>query len=143
MAAGIVSRLIGGRGCRCWGRGRRRRGSCRGGWGSLGGGGRCRGWGGGLPGGGGSRDVAQSVDPACRVVYVDNDPMVLSHVRAFSQSTSQGALVALDGRLTDPVGLLAGAAAALDLGRPVALVLPSTLPFIRDAARAAAVVSAL
>src|SRR5580693_6284141 len=78
----------------------------------------------GLPGAEASRDVAQSVQPACRVVYVDNDPMVLSHGRAFSQSTSQGALVALDGRLTDPVGLLAGAAATLDFGRPVALVLP-------------------
>ena len=97
----------------------------------------------GLPGARSSRDLAQSVDPACRVVYVDNDPMVLSHVRAFSQSTSQGALVALDARLTDPAGLLAGAAETLDLGRPAALLLPSTLPFIGDGGRAAALVAAL
>jgi S-adenosyl methyltransferase len=97
----------------------------------------------GLPGAATSRDLAQSVDPACRVVYVDNDPMVLSHVRAFSQSTSQGALVALDAKLTDPVALLDGAAETLDFGQPVALLLPSTLPFIRDTGRAAAIVSTL
>jgi S-adenosyl methyltransferase len=97
----------------------------------------------GLPGVETSRDLAQSVDPACRVVYVDNDPMVLTHVRAFSQSTSQGAVVALDGKLTDPVALLDGAAATLDFGQPVAVLLPSTLPFIPDTARAAAIVSTL
>src|ERR1700722_5684370 len=97
----------------------------------------------GLPGAQASRDLAQSVDPACRVVYVDNDPMVLSHVRAFSQSTPRGARVALDPRLTAPVALLAGAAETLDLGRPAALLLPSTLPFIRDAGRAAAIVATL
>jgi S-adenosyl methyltransferase len=97
----------------------------------------------GLPGAETSRDLAQPVDPARRVVYVDNDPMVLSHVRAFSQSTAQGALVAIDAKLTDPVALLEGAAATLDFGQPAALLLPSTLPFIRDTARAAAIVSTL
>jgi SAM-dependent methyltransferase len=97
----------------------------------------------GLPGADSSRDIAQSVDPACRVVYVDNDPMVLSYVRAFSRSTAQGAIAALEAKLTDPAALLAGAAATLDFRRPVAVLLPSTLPFIPSAARAAAVMSAL
>lgn len=97
----------------------------------------------GLPGVETSRGVAQSVDPACRVVYVDNDPMVLAYVRAFSRSTSQGAIAALDGKLTDPAALLAGSAATLDFRQPVAMLLPSTLPFIPSAARAAAIVSAL
>ena len=88
-------------------------------------------------------EIAQSVDPACRVVYVDNDPMVLSHVRAFWRSTSQGAFAALDAKLTDPGALLAGAAATLDFRQPVAVLLPSTLPFIPDTARAAAIVAAL
>jgi hypothetical protein len=88
-------------------------------------------------------EIAQSADPACRVVYVDNDPMVLSHVRAFSRSTAQGAFAALDAKLTDPAGLLAGAAATLDFRQPVAVLLPSTLPFIPDDARVAAVVAAL
>jgi S-adenosyl methyltransferase len=88
-------------------------------------------------------EIAQSVDPACRVVYVDNDPMVLSHVRAFSRSTPQGALAALDAKLTDPAALLAGAAVTLDFRQPVAVLLPSTLPFITDTARVAAIVTTL
>jgi hypothetical protein len=97
----------------------------------------------GLPGVEASRGIAQSVDPASRIVYVDNDPMVLAHVRAFSRSTSQGALAALDARLTDPAELLAGSAATLDFRRPVAVLLPSTLPFIPSTARAAAIMSTL
>jgi S-adenosyl methyltransferase len=97
----------------------------------------------GLPGVEISRGTAQSVNPACRVVYVDDDPMTLAHVRAFSTSTSQGAIAALDAKLTDPAGLLAGAAATLDLRQPVAVLLPTTLPFIPSTERAAAMVSAL
>ena len=90
-----------------------------------------------------SGSTAQSVDPACRVVYVDNDPMTLAHVRAFSSSTSQGAITALDAKLTDPDGLLAGSAETLDLRQPVAVLLPTTLQFIPSTERAAAMVSAL
>ena len=97
----------------------------------------------GLPGVETNRDTFLSADPACRVVYVDNDPMVLSYVRAFSTSTSQGAVAALDAKLTDPDALLAGAAATLDFRQPVAMLLPSTLPFIRSTARAAAILSRL
>ena len=88
-------------------------------------------------------EVAQAVDPECRVVYVDNDPMVLSHVRAFWRSTPQGAFAALDGKLTDPAALLSGAAATLDFRQPVAVLLPSTLPFIADTARVGAIVATL
>ena len=97
----------------------------------------------GLPGMETNRDISQAADPACRVVYVDNDPMVLSYVRAFSTSTPQGAIAALDAKLTDPAALLAGAAATLDFRQPVAVLLPSTLPFIPSTARAAAIVSTL
>ena len=97
----------------------------------------------GIPGVETSRDIAQAVDPACRVVYVDSDPVVLSYVRAFSRSTSQGAIAALEGKLTDPAALLAGAGVTLDLRRPVAVLVPSTLAFIPAAADAAAAVSAL
>jgi hypothetical protein len=97
----------------------------------------------GLPGVQTNRDIFQSADPDCRVVYADNDPMVLSYVRAFSTSTSRGVVAALDAKLTDPDALLAGAAETLDFGQPVAVLLPSTVPFIRSAARAAAIVSAL
>jgi hypothetical protein len=88
-------------------------------------------------------EIAQSVEPACRVVYVDNDPMVLSHVRAYSRSTTQGAFAALDAKLTAPAALLAAAAGTLDLRQPVAVLLPSTLPFIPDTARVAAIMAEL
>ncbi len=88
-------------------------------------------------------EIAQAVDPECRVVYVDNDPMVLSHVRAFWRSTPQGAFAALDAKLTDPAALLSGAAATLDFRQPVAVLLPSTLPFIPGTARVAAIVATL
>jgi hypothetical protein len=97
----------------------------------------------GLAGAETGRDLVQSVDPACRVVHVDNDPMVLTHLRAFSRSASQGAFAALDAKLTDPAALLAGAAETLDFRAPAAVLLPSSLPFIAGAERAAGIISAL
>jgi hypothetical protein len=97
----------------------------------------------GLAGAETGRDLVQSVDPACRVVHVDNDPMVLTHLRAYSRSASQGAFAALDAKLTDPAALLAGAAGTLDFREPAAVLLPSSLPFIASAERAAAIISAL
>ena len=97
----------------------------------------------GIPGMQAGCDIAQSADPACRVVYVDHDPMVLAHVRAFSRSTPQGAIGAVDAKLTSPAALLAGAAATLDFRQPVAVLLPSTLPFIPSAARVAAILARL
>ncbi|HEX4092102.1 MAG TPA: SAM-dependent methyltransferase [Trebonia sp.] len=97
----------------------------------------------GLAGAEAGRDLVLSVEPACRVVHVDNDPMVLTHVRAFSGSSSEGAYAALDAKVTDPDALLAGAAETLDFRQPVALLLPSSLPFIASGGRAAAIVSAL
>jgi S-adenosyl methyltransferase len=97
----------------------------------------------GLAGAATGRDPIQSVDPACRVVHVDNDPMVLTHLRAFSRSAGQGAFAAIDAKLTDPAALLAVAAETLDFRQPAAVLLPSSLPFIAGAERAAGLVSAL
>jgi hypothetical protein len=97
----------------------------------------------GLPGGGASHEIAQSVDPACRVVCADSDPMVLSHARAIWRSTPEGAVAVLDYNISDPAAILAGAAATLDFRRPVAVLVPSTLAFIPSAASASAIVSAL
>ena len=97
----------------------------------------------GLPGLEANRDIFHAADPACRVVYVDDDPMVLSYVRAFATSTPEGAVAALDAKLTDPAAVLAGAAATLDFRQPIAILLPSTLPFIASTTRAAAILSTL
>jgi S-adenosyl methyltransferase len=87
--------------------------------------------------------VAQSLAPDCRVVYVDNDPMVLGHARALLTSAPDGSVAALDAGLSDPAAVLAGAARTLDLGRPVAILLMATLSFILDDLGAAEIVQAL
>jgi S-adenosyl methyltransferase len=97
----------------------------------------------GLPLSGGTHEIAQSVDPCCRVVYVDNDPMVLSHARALLKPVSGGVTGYLDADVRDPAAIVAGARQTLDLGRPVAVLLLSTLSFVDDTAAAAAVVCAL
>jgi hypothetical protein len=95
----------------------------------------------GLPGAGSIQEIAQSVDPSCLVVWVDSDPMVLSHARALLRSMPGGAVLALDASISDPAAIFAGAAASLDLRRPVAVLVPSTLAFIPG--DASGIVSAL
>ena len=86
---------------------------------------------------GNTHDLAQSLAPGCRVVYVDSDPMVLAHARALLTSTPGGALAALEAALSEPGAILSGAAETLDLGRPVALLLMATLSSVLDDATAA------
>jgi hypothetical protein len=88
----------------------------------------------GIPTADNTHEVAQAVDPAARVVYVDNDPIVLSHARALLTSTPEGATSYLDADLREPADLLArkDLHATLDLSRPVALMLVAILHFVRD-----------
>ena len=80
-----------------------------------------------------THEVAQSLDPRCRVVYVDDDPMVLSHTRALARSSPEGAVGYVDGHVGDPSAMVAGAGATLDFGEPVALMLLIVLHLIPDA----------
>ncbi|MFF7638425.1 SAM-dependent methyltransferase [Kitasatospora sp. NPDC008050] len=80
-------------------------------------------------------EVAQSIDPAARVVYVDNDPIVLAHARALLSSTPEGRTAYVDCDLRDPEKLLADPAllgATLDLTQPVALTLINIVHFLSD-----------
>ncbi|MFF9645068.1 SAM-dependent methyltransferase [Kitasatospora aureofaciens] len=81
-------------------------------------------------------EVVQAVDPACRVVYVDNDPIVLAHSRALLTSTPEGRTAYVEGDLRDPEKFLAdpAVAATLDLTRPVALTLINIVHFLSDEA---------
>ena len=97
----------------------------------------------GLPLVGATHEVAQSLVPECRVVYVDNDPMVLSHARALLKSAPGGAVGYVDADVRDSAAIVAGARETLDLGRPTAVLLLFTLAYVQDAAEAAAVVSSL
>jgi hypothetical protein len=87
----------------------------------------------GLPTADNTHDVAQRAAPESRVVYVDNDPVVLSHARALLTSSPAGKTDYLDADLRDVGQILAGAARTLDLGRPVAVLLVAILHFIPDA----------
>ena len=88
----------------------------------------------GLPTSPNVHEVAQSVDPAARIVYVDNDPIVLTHARALLTSSSQGHTACIDSSLSDVERILAGAKENLDLSRPVGLLLFAILHFFEDQA---------
>src|SRR6201999_3664061 len=86
----------------------------------------------GLPAADNTHEVAQREAPDSRVVYVDNDPIVLRHAQALLTSTPQGACDYVQADLRDPATIVAQAARTLDLGRPVALMLLAVLQFALD-----------
>ena len=86
----------------------------------------------GLPTAGNTHEVAQSVAPQCRVVYVDNDPVVLTHARALLTSLPEGATSYVDADARDPGTIIAEARATLDFRQPVAVMMVDLLNFIED-----------
>jgi O-methyltransferase involved in polyketide biosynthesis len=86
----------------------------------------------GLPTTGNTHQIAQDAAPDCRIVYVDNDPMVLSHAKALLTSTSEGRTDYIDADLRDTDMVLARAAETLDFSEPVAVMLIGVLHCIPD-----------
>jgi S-adenosyl methyltransferase len=86
----------------------------------------------GIPAGNNTHEVAQGEAPDSKIVYVDNDPVVLLHARALLTSTREGTCDYLQADLHDPEKILTDAARTLDLGTPVALMLLAVLQFIPD-----------
>jgi hypothetical protein len=97
----------------------------------------------GLPSADNTHQVAQHIAPGARVVYVDNDPLVLVHARALLTSTRQGACDYLEDDLRDPDSILDEAAATLDFTRPVAVLLLAVLHFLPDTDHPTAIVATL
>jgi S-adenosyl methyltransferase len=87
----------------------------------------------GLPTAQNTHQVAQSVAPDARIVYVDNDPMVLAHARALLASSPEGATAYAEADIRDTDAVLAAAAQTLDLGQPVAVMALMVLQYIPDA----------
>jgi hypothetical protein len=87
----------------------------------------------GLPTAQNTHQVAQSVAPDARIVYVDNDPMVLAHARALLASSPEGATAYAEADIRDTDTVLAAAAQTLDLGQPVAVMALMVLQYIPDA----------
>ncbi len=86
----------------------------------------------GLPTVNNTHEVAQRVAPQARIVYVDNDPLVLAHARALLTSSPQGACDYIDADLHDPDTILTKAARTLDLAEPIALIMLGILGHIPD-----------
>ena len=97
----------------------------------------------GLPTASNTHEVAQCVAPESRVVYVDNDPLVLSHARALLTSSPEGVTAYLDADLRDTDQILEQAAATLDFGRPVAIMLLAILHYIPGLAEARRILARL
>jgi hypothetical protein len=87
----------------------------------------------GLPTADNTHEVAQRVAPESRVVYVDNDPVVLTHAQALLTSSPEGRTDYLYADLRDTGKILAGAASTLDFSQPVAVLLVAVMHFIPDA----------
>src|ERR1700722_3041933 len=86
----------------------------------------------GLPTADNTHEVAQRLAPDSRIVYVDNDPVVLAHARALLTSSPEGTTAYLDADLRDPAKILAQAAKILDFSQPVGVLLVAVLHFIED-----------
>jgi hypothetical protein len=97
----------------------------------------------GLPTANNTHQVAQAVAPECRIVYVDNDPMVLAHARALLTSSPEGATDYIDADLRDPDKILQEAARTLDFTQPIAIMLMGILGHIADDDEAQSIVKRL
>ncbi|MGK5677661.1 SAM-dependent methyltransferase [Actinoplanes sp. URMC 104] len=96
----------------------------------------------GLPTADNTHEVAQRIAPESRIVYVDNDPMVMVHARALLTSTPEGATRYLEQDLRDPARILA-TAEILDFAQPVALILVAVVHFLPEQEQAQRIVRTL
>jgi O-methyltransferase involved in polyketide biosynthesis len=97
----------------------------------------------GLPTADNTHQVAQQTAPDARIVYVDNDPIVLVHARPLLASSPEGVCDYVDADLREPEKILAEAARTLDFAQPVALLLLGVLHHIPDTAQAYSIVRRL
>ena len=97
----------------------------------------------GLPTADNTHEVAQRVAPEARIVYADNDPLVLLHARALLTSSPEGVCDYIDGDLREPDQILDQAARTLDFTQPVALMLLGIVHHIPDTDQAYSIVRRL
>jgi S-adenosyl methyltransferase len=97
----------------------------------------------GLPTADNTHEVAQRVAPEARIVYADNDPLVLLHARALLTSSPEGVCDYIDGDLREPDKILDQAARTLDFTQPVALMLLGIVHHIPDTDQAYSIVRRL
>jgi len=86
----------------------------------------------GIPAANNTHEIAQQAAPDSRVVYVDNDPIVLTHARALLAGGREGSIQYIDGDVRDVASIIAAAAKTLDFTQPTALMLLGVLHLIQD-----------
>ncbi len=97
----------------------------------------------GIPTANNTHQVAQAVAPESRIVYVDNDPIVLAHARALLTSTEAGATEYLDADMREPDAILQEARKTLDFSKPIAVTILATLEFVPTVEEAKSIVDRL
>ena len=97
----------------------------------------------GLPTANNTHEVAQAIAPDSRIVYVDNDPLVLVHARALLVSSALGSTDYISADVHDPDKIVPEAARTLDFGQPVAVMMLGILNFVMDTDDAQAIVHRL
>ncbi len=97
----------------------------------------------GLPTADNTHEIAQRLAPEARIVYVDNDPLVLTHARALLTSTPEGATDYAEADVRAPDAIVQKARSTLDFDQPIALMLLAILHLITDTDQARGVVSKL
>jgi hypothetical protein len=97
----------------------------------------------GLPTVDNTHEVAQRVAPESKIVYVDNDPLVLVHARALLTSSPEGATDYIHADLRDPEAIVAGARQTLDFGQPIAITMLGVLWHVLDNDEANSIISRL
>ncbi|GLZ01868.1 SAM-dependent methyltransferase [Actinoplanes sp. NBRC 103695] len=97
----------------------------------------------GLPTADNTHEVAQRINPWARIVYVDNDPLVLVHARALLNSSPEGSTDYLDADVHDPDAIVGGAQKVLDFAEPVALMMLGILGNVVDYRQARTIVDRL
>jgi hypothetical protein len=97
----------------------------------------------GLPTADNTHQIAQAVAPEARIVYVDNDPLVLRHAHALLTSTPEGVTDYIEADAHDPAAIIEGAARTLDFDEPVAITMLGILNFVMDTDEAVSIVGRL
>ncbi|WP_307796537.1 SAM-dependent methyltransferase [Actinomadura barringtoniae] len=97
----------------------------------------------GLPTVDNTHEVAQRIAPDSRIVYVDNDPLVLVHAQALLTSSAEGSTAYIESDVNDPARIIEKASASLDFSRPVAVMMLGILNFVMDDDDARAIVGHL
>jgi hypothetical protein len=99
----------------------------------------------GLPATNNVHEVAQAADPSSRVVYIDNDPLVLAHARALLASSSAGRTAYVQADLRNPAGILSSPMVreVLDFASPIALMLIAVMHFLDDEDKPDEIIGAL